>query len=78
MYEPFIVPQFSTATGWKMCVLSKTEYLVAFRVAAASAAEPAFVAESLMYDSAIIIIIIIVVVVVVVVVLVLYCLSAKT
>jgi len=45
-----------------MCVLSKTAYLVAFRVAAASAAEPAFVAESSMYDSAIIIIIIIIII----------------
>jgi len=34
-----------------MCVLSKPAYLAALRVAAASAAEPAFVAESLMYDS---------------------------
>jgi len=50
--DAFIVPKFSTATGWKMCFLSKTAYLVAFRVAAASAAEPAFVAESPMYDSA--------------------------
>jgi len=36
--DAFIVPKFSTATGWKMCVLSKTAYLVALRVAAASAA----------------------------------------
>ena len=35
-----------------MCVLSKPAYLAALRVAAASAAEPAFVAESPMYDSA--------------------------
>ena len=46
------MPKFSTATGWKMCVLSKPAYLAALRVAAASAAEPAFIAESLMYDSA--------------------------
>jgi len=41
-----MVPKFSTATGWKMCVLSKPAHLAALRVAAASAAEPAFVAES--------------------------------
>ena len=35
-----------------MCVLSKPAHLAALRVAAASAAEPAFVAESPMYDSA--------------------------
>ena len=35
-----------------MCVLYKPAYLAALRMAAASAAEPAFVAESLMYDSA--------------------------
>ena len=35
-----------------MCVLSKPAYLAALRVSAASAAEPAFVAESPMYDSA--------------------------
>ena len=40
------MPKFSTATGWKMCVLSKPAYLAALRVAVASAAEPAFVAES--------------------------------
>ena len=45
--DAFIVPKFSTATGWKMCVLSKPAYLAALRVAAASAAEPAFVAEFL-------------------------------
>ena len=44
------MPKFSTATGWKMCVLSKPAFLAALRVAAASAAEPAFVAESPMYD----------------------------
>ena len=40
------MPKFSTATGWKMCVLSKPAYLAALRVAAASAAEPAFMTES--------------------------------
>jgi len=50
--DAFIVPKFSTATGWKMCVLSKPAYLAALRVAAASAVEPAFVAESPMHDSA--------------------------
>jgi len=37
------VPKFSTAAGWKMCVLSKPAYLTALRVPAASAAEPAFI-----------------------------------
>jgi len=27
--DAFIVPKFSTATGWKMCVLSKPAYLAA-------------------------------------------------
>jgi len=40
-----IVPKFSTATGWKMCVFSKPAYLAALCVAAASAAEPAFAAD---------------------------------
>ena len=50
--DAFIVPKYSTVTGWKMCVLSKPVYLAALRVAAASSAEPAFVAESPMYNSA--------------------------
>jgi len=41
--DAFIVPKFSTATRWKMCVLSKPAYLAALRVAAASTAEPAFI-----------------------------------
>jgi len=51
------VPKFSTATGWKMCVLSKPAHLAALRVAAASAAEPAFVAESPLLGVVIIIIV---------------------
>ena len=52
LIDAFVVPKFSTATGWKMCVLSKPAYLAALRVAAASDADPAFAAESPMYDSA--------------------------
>jgi len=36
------VPKFSMTTGWK---ISKTAYLVALRVAAVFAAEPAFIAD---------------------------------